>query len=172
MRLSTTTAGFALAVALTAPLGAPSTATAAPSFGTPGPTTPVASPPKQKADQQKHRRLSFGERTVRVAATYQGVPYRSGGSSPRGFDCSGFTSYVFAKLDKRIPRSSQAQYNSAHRVRHPQIGDLIFYHSGRGGSVYHVAIYAGGGKVWHATRPGERVRKTKIYTRTWTAGRY
>lgn len=178
MRLSTTTAGFALAAALTAPLGAPSTATAAPGFGTPGTTTPVESPAEHhakqpaKAGKQKHSRLSFGERTVRVAANYQGVPYRSGGSSPRGFDCSGFTRYVFAKLHKKLPRSSQQQYNAADRVRVPRVGDLIFYHSGRGGSVYHVAIYAGHGRVWHATRPGERVSKTKIYTRYWTAGRY
>jgi cell wall-associated NlpC family hydrolase len=100
------------------------------------------------------------------------VPYRSGGTTPRGFDCSGFTRYVFAKLHKQLPHSSQAQFNRADRVRHPRVGDLIFYHSGSGGAVYHVAIYAGHGQVWHATRPGERVRKTKIYSRHWTAGRF
>lgn len=125
------------------------------------------------SSKAKHRkqRLSFGERTIRVASEFQGVPYRSGGTSPRGFDCSGFVRYVFAKLDRSLPRSSQEQFNAIDHVRHPQIGDLIFFHNGRSGSVYHVAIYAGNGKIWHSTRPGGEVSKTKIYTRYWTAGR-
>jgi cell wall-associated NlpC family hydrolase len=108
---------------------------------------------------------------MRVAAEYKGVPYRAGGTTRRGFDCSGFTRRVYADLHKQIPRTSQQQYNRADRVAHPRIGDLIFFHSS-GGSVYHVAIYAGHGQIWHSTRPGERVRKTRIYSSHWTAGRY
>jgi cell wall-associated NlpC family hydrolase len=56
-------------------------------------------------------------------------------------------------------------------VRHPQIGDLIFYHSGRGGGVYHVAIYAGHGYIWHAPHSGTRVRRDHIWTRSVFFGR-
>ena len=171
-------AGIALALAIAAPLGA----TAEPAGATPPPgaaqkatatrTTAAAGHPVPAQRAKAAHRASFGQRTVNVASHYQGVPYRSGGTTPRGFDCSGFTRYIYGKLHKHIPRSSQQQYNRADRVAHPRIGDLIFYHSGRGGSVYHVAIYAGHGRVWHSTRPGERVRKTKIYTSHWTAGRY
>jgi cell wall-associated NlpC family hydrolase len=172
MRRSTRTAGIALAVALSAPLGAsPANAAPVPNDSR-HPTTAAAEHGVRKHHHQRPNRLTFGERTVRVAAEYKGVPYRRGGTSPRGFDCSGFTRFVYGKLHQHIPRSSQEQYNAAHFVRHPQIGDLIFYHSGRGGSVYHVAIYAGHGKVWHSPRPGERVRKERIWTRSWTAGRY
>jgi cell wall-associated NlpC family hydrolase len=110
---------------------------------------------------------------VKVASRYQGVPYRYGGTTPRGFDCSGFTRFVFAQLHKRLPRTAQEQFDAAHRVQHPRVGDLLFYHSGsRRGHVYHVGIYAGHGKVWHAPRPGERVGKTRIYSGSWTAGRF
>jgi len=127
---------------------------------------------QQPVHRKQAPRRSFGERVVRVAAEYKGVPYRYGGTSPRGFDCSGYARYVYGKLHKHIPRSSQEQYNAAHRVRHPHIGDLIFYHSGRSGSVYHVGIYAGHNQVWHSPRPGEQVRKERIWTQYWTAGRY
>ena len=146
----TRTAGLTLAVALSAPLGA----------------TPAA------AGHPRHRHHTCGQRAVRVAAEYRGVPYRSGGTSPRGFDCSGFARFVYGKLDKHIPRSSQEQYDAAHRVGRPRVGDLIFYHSGRGGSVYHVGIYAGHHRVWHSPRPGETVRKERIWTSNWTAGRF
>ncbi len=186
MSLSARTSGIALALAIAAPLAI----SAEPAGAIPPPSSPQkaaaakVAAPKAKASKAKAghaipaqrakaaHRASWGHRTVSVAARYRGVPYRSGGTTPRGFDCSGFTRFVFAKQHKQIPRSSQQQFNSADRVRHPYVGDLIFYHSSRGGSVYHVAIYAGQGKVWHATRPGEHVSKTKIYAKHWTAGRY
>jgi cell wall-associated NlpC family hydrolase len=172
MRLLLRTAGLALAVALSAPLGAtPTDAATVPDENRP-PGSAAAERGLAHHSFPRHQRLSFGERTVRIAEEYEGVPYRSGGTSPRGFDCSGFTRFVFGKLHQHIPRSSQEQYDAAQRVRNPQIGDLIFYHSGQGGGVYHVAIYAGHGKVWHSPRPGERVRKERIWTSYWTAGRF
>ncbi|HUR74966.1 MAG TPA: C40 family peptidase [Sporichthya sp.] len=120
-----------------------------------------------------HARAVFGARTVEVASHYQGVPYRYGGTTPRGFDCSGFTRFVYGKLHKRLPRTAQEQFNHAHPVKHPRVGDLLFYHSGsRKGHVYHVVIYAGHDRVWHAPNPGTSVKKGKIYSRHWTAGRY
>jgi cell wall-associated NlpC family hydrolase len=172
MRLPASTAGITLAVVLSAPLGAtPTQAAHIPHHSRP-PATAAAESGRAHTHKLRPNRLTFGERTMRIAAEYEGVPYRSGGTSPRGFDCSGFARFVYGKLHLHIPRSSQEQYDAAHRVRHPRVGDLIFYHYGRGGSVYHVGIYAGHGKVWHSPRPGERVRKERIWTRNWTAGRY
>jgi cell wall-associated NlpC family hydrolase len=117
--------------------------------------------------------VAFGDRVVAVAAKFQGTPYRYGGTTPHGFDCSGFTRYVYAKFHKRLPRTAQQQFNRAQRVDQPRVGDLLFYHRGsKRGPVYHVVIYAGGGRVWHAPNPGTPVKKGKIYSSHWTAGRY
>jgi cell wall-associated NlpC family hydrolase len=111
-------------------------------------------------------------KAVKVAAAQKGVPYRYGGTSPRtGFDCSGLTSYVYAKVGKRIPRTAQQQYRAAQRVgsRSARPGDLVFFH--RGSSIYHVAIYAGGGMIWHAPKPGKRVAEVHLWTSAISFGR-
>lgn len=73
--------------------------------------------------------------------------YIWGGQDPeRGFDCSGFTQYVFAQAGKRIPRSSAAQYQSASKITNPQPGDLVFFSGNRNGIITHVGIYVGGNK--------------------------
>jgi cell wall-associated NlpC family hydrolase len=105
-----------------------------------------------------------GSRALRVAAQQYGIPYVWGGTSRRGFDCSGLTQYSYAKIGKRIPRVAQAQYNAAIRLRpHMQrAGDLVFFYSGR--SIYHVGMYAGNGYMINAAHSGTRVRKQKIWT--------
>jgi cell wall-associated NlpC family hydrolase len=115
-----------------------------------------------------------GVRTVDLAARYAGVPYRYGGTTPRGFDCSGFTRFVLARLGVAIPRTSQAQYDRARKVakRNVRIGDLVFFHSGSTRNVYHVGIYAGGKRIWHSPRPGRVVSLDPIWTARWVAGRY
>lgn len=179
MTLSNRTAAIALAATLTAPLavaipelGAAPQAQAATTIATTETSTTETSTTPSKRASRAAAREALSDRTMALAAKHKGVPYRRGGTTPRGFDCSGFTRFVYDKLHKRIPRTSQQQFNAARRVKHPRVGDLIFYHSSRSGSVYHVAIYAGHRKVWHSTRPGERVRKTGISARHWTAGRY
>jgi cell wall-associated NlpC family hydrolase len=133
---------------------------------------PVAPAPPSRASRTQAR-VALAERTLDVASKFEGVPYRFGGTTPRGFDCSGYTRFVFAKLGKKLPRTSQQQYNQAHKVKHPRVGDLLFYHSGsRKGPVYHVVIYAGNNRVWHAPNPGTRVKLGKIYAKHVTAGRY
>lgn len=171
--------GMTLAGALIVPLAASTsqfggTATAKASAVTAAPAVPVAPTPTPSARASRSEaRLALGERTVDVAARFKGVPYRFGGTTPRGFDCSGYTRFVFAKVNKELPRTSQQQYNQARKVKHPRVGDLLFYHSGsRKGPVYHVVIYAGNGRVWHAPNPGTRVKKGKIYAKHVTAGRY
>jgi len=112
-----------------------------------------------------------GDRIVAIAASKRGAPYRWGADGPRAFDCSGFTKWVFARLGRSLPHSSARQ---AARVRHVRAserrrGDLVFFRSG--GRVYHVAIYAGRNSVWHAPRPGERVHRERIWTRSVSYGR-
>jgi cell wall-associated NlpC family hydrolase len=112
-----------------------------------------------------------GDRIVHIAASKAGAPYRYGAAGPRAFDCSGFTKWVFGRTGRWLPHSSARQFERVRRVRavDRRRGDLVFFHSG--GRVYHVAIYAGRGRVWHASRPGEYVHRERLWTRAVTYGR-
>ncbi|MEK3732713.1 MULTISPECIES: C40 family peptidase [Paenibacillus] len=81
-----------------------------------------------------------------------GVSYKSGGTTTQGFDCSGFTTYIFKKLGITLPRTSAAQYKVGTAVSKSDLkpGDLVFFNtSGRG--VSHVGIYVGDGKFAHSS---------------------
>jgi len=108
---------------------------------------------------------------LRVAASKKGTPYRYGATGPRAFDCSGYTRWVFARVGKHLPRTSSAQAQATRRIRarNRRIGDLVFFRSG--GHVYHVGIYAGHNRIWHAPRTGERVHLERIWTRAVVYGR-
>jgi cell wall-associated NlpC family hydrolase len=110
-------------------------------------------------------------RVVHVAASKAGTPYRYGADGPRAFDCSGFTKWVFAKMGRHLPRTASAQSGAVRHVSraHRHRGDLVFFSSG--GHVYHVGIYAGHNSVWHAPRPGERVHREHLWTRSVSYGR-
>lgn len=95
---------------------------------------------------------------VSIAAKYIGVPYVWGGKTPSGFDCSGFTSYVFREAyGIEIGGYTVPQENSGTQiaVSAAQAGDLIFW--GSRGATYHVAISVGGGQYIHAPAPGQTV---------------
>ncbi len=116
--------------------------------------------------------LSPAARVLRQAAALRGRPYAYGATGPRSFDCSGFTRYVFARaVGRSLPHSSAAQHALSHTIAKSAIrpGDLVFFVSH--GRVYHVAIYAGHGLIWHAPHSGDRVRLTAISTSSWVAGR-
>ncbi|CAB4330054.1 MAG: hypothetical protein F2839_00445 [Actinobacteria bacterium] len=112
-----------------------------------------------------------GSKILDIADNFAGVPYRRGGTSPNGFDCSGYTQYVFKKAGIKLPRvaGSQAAWADTISASKAKAGDLVFFH-GKGG-VYHVGIYAGAGKIWHSPRPGKRVEKVKLWTSHVTYGR-
>lgn len=80
---------------------------------------------------------------LNFASTLKGTPYRSGSSSPRGFDCSGFTSYVFRQFGVNLSRSSREQVSNGRRVSRSELrpGDLVFFNGrARGNRVGHVGI--------------------------------
>jgi cell wall-associated NlpC family hydrolase len=110
--------------------------------------------------------VTRGRLVIAVAARYRGIRYVAGGTSPgSGFDCSGYTRYVFSRLGISIPRVSRAQYSSMVHISRAQAvpGDLVFFHSSSG-RVYHAAIYAGANTVWHSPYPGKRVMRERIWT--------
>jgi cell wall-associated NlpC family hydrolase len=101
-----------------------------------------------------------------TADRYVGTRYRYGGESPaEGFDCSGFVQYVFGRQGVELPRTSYLQAGAG--VRAPrevgalQPGDLMFFAS-TGRRVDHVAIYAGDGRIIHASAGSGRVRYDEI----------
>lgn len=87
-----------------------------------------------------------GETIVKTAMQFLGVPYRYGTSSPKSFDCSGFTSYVFKQYDISLSRCASSQYSQGKNIKSKsdlRAGDLVFFQgrSGKGG-VGHVGIVA------------------------------
>ncbi len=98
-----------------------------------------------------------GKQIVKEAEKYLGTPYVYGGNSPSGFDCSGFVQYTLKKLGIKVNRSSKDQYKNGVAVSREnlQAGDLVFF--SKGGSISHVGIYAGNGRVIHSPSPGKVV---------------
>ncbi len=104
---------------------------------------------------------------VGIAMRYLGTPYRWGGASPGGFDCSGFTMYVYAQIGVSLPHYTGSQWGMGTPVSRDQLepGDLVFF-NGLG----HVGIYVGGGSFIHAPHTGDVV---KISSMTgWYASTY
>ena len=95
-----------------------------------------------------------GSSIVGVAKRYIGVPYVWGGSTPRGFDCSGYTQYVYRQVGKYIPRTASAQQAVTRRVSTPGSGDLFF----TGWPAHHVGIYVGNGLAIDARKPGTTIQ--------------
>lgn len=98
---------------------------------------------------------------INTAKSFLGTPYQWGGTSPSGFDCSGFTQYVLAQNGKSIPRTSQEQFASGQAVdkSNLQAGDLVFYNWSGGTEATHVGIYEGNGKMIHAPHSGDVVKE-------------
>lgn len=99
---------------------------------------------------------AFGRRLIETGKAYLGTPYEFGASSDQTdtFDCSSFTQRVFKENGIALPRSSRQQYKVGRKVplAKARVGDLVFFHSSNDPSrISHVGIYAGDGRVLHAT---------------------
>jgi peptidoglycan DL-endopeptidase CwlO len=111
---------------------------------------------------------TIADRAVRDALALRGAPYVYGGSTPAGFDCSGFTSYVYGKLGVTLAHSSYDQWTSGPHVPRAGLraGDLVFF-AGLG----HVGIYIGGGRFVHAPHTGTVVSVDRL-SGSWYGAEY
>lgn len=90
----------------------------------------------------------YHTKAISVAKANLGVPYRWGGITPGGFDCSGLVKYSFAKAGKTLPRTAADMfYSKGYRVSSLQVGDLMFFAPTKASKPTHVAIYIGAGKM-------------------------
>jgi len=100
-----------------------------------------------------------------TASRYVGTRYRFGGTTPRAFDCSGFVRYVFAHHGVSLPRTAAEQAEAGFSIvvglDSVQVGDLLFFATKRG-RASHVAIYAGDGRIIHASAGSGRVRYDEV----------
>ena len=136
---------------------------------------PVTLPAPERAPDRPSRRPAptprspSAGRVLAAADRYVGVRYRWGGTSPAtGFDCSGFVQYVYRREGVRLPRTSrqQAVAGSRRPTRWDAAapGDLVMF-ANPGERVSHVAFYAGGGRILHASSSGGGVRYDDLHTR-------
>lgn len=94
-----------------------------------------------------------------------GTPYKYGGTTPAGMDCSGLTQASFMAAGIDIPRTSQQQFDALKRIDHARPGDLMFF--GSRGNVSHVGIYMGNNRMIHAPGSGRQVSIATLDNRYW-----
>jgi cell wall-associated NlpC family hydrolase len=106
---------------------------------------------------------------VGTALELRGVPYRNGGAGPSGFDCSGFTQYVFARHGVALPREVRDQFKIGKKVKADDLlpGDLIFFTTTAPGAS-HVGIAIGGDAFVHAPSSTGVVRVERLGSRYWS----
>ena len=109
---------------------------------------------------KKKKRKTKGAKALAFAKRQLGDRYRYGGTGPNAWDCSGLTRGAWKHAGKKLPRTSQGQSRAGKKVARSKLrkGDLVFFYSGKS----HVGIYAGKGRVIHASRPGKPVAYIKM----------
>lgn len=97
-----------------------------------------------------------------------GTPYIWGGTSPNGFDCSGFSQYVYKEQGIKIPRTAAEQFASLSPVQNLQPGDLVFFRL-NGRNISHVGIYIGDDEFIHSPATGQSIRIDSLSSAYWKA---
>jgi cell wall-associated NlpC family hydrolase len=108
------------------------------------------------------------DRAALYALKMVGKPYKYGGSSPAGFDCSGLVQYSYKQAGVKLPRETGDQLRASTPLQgsHLRRGDLLFFDQ-EGRKKSHVGIYLGDGKFVHAPSSGKRVRTDRIDSPYW-----
>lgn len=108
--------------------------------------------PIQDSAKQKNDNRDLGNAIAATAKKYVGVPYVWGGTTPDGFDCSGYTMYVFAKHGIDLPRTADIQFEVGYPIGKNELypGDLVFFETYAPGAS-HVGIYIGEGEFLHTS---------------------
>jgi cell wall-associated NlpC family hydrolase len=170
----------------TAPAAAPAPAVQKPApAATPAPAAqkPAAPAPAQPADSRSGQSRgavapaaasSRGDAIVSTALRYVGYRYRFGGTTPAGFDCSGFVYYVLNKAGVPISRDMYSQLASGPRVssKDLQPGDLLFFSNTYKAGLSHAGIYIGNGKFVHAENESTGVVVSELWSSYWAAHYY
>ena len=114
---------------------------------------------------------SIGQQIATYAQKFVGYPYVYGGTSPSGFDCSGFVQYIYRQFGYSINRTATAQLSNGYSVSYDNLrpGDLVFF--GYGSSASHVGMYIGNGQIVHAQNSSTGVVITSL-SDSWYASRY
>lgn len=125
------------------------------------------------SEEEYYYEPTGAQQVVDVAMQYLGTPYAYGGSSPSGFDCSGFTSYVYRQLGVSLNRTAAGQASNGYEVSKSELlpGDLVLFGPYSGGGIGHVGIYVGDGNMIHSPQPGKTVCIESIYS-NYYASRY
>jgi cell wall-associated NlpC family hydrolase len=124
--------------------------------------------PERIKDLDPVQNLPPAEQLLSAARSLLGRPYRSGGESPRaGFDCSGFTSYVYGKCGVELPRNSRQQFTEGREIAPSELkkGDLVFF--GHKKHISHVGIYVGDGKFIHSGSESGHVKISDLSDPYW-----
>lgn len=115
--------------------------------------------------------ISASNDAAGIALRFVGARYVYGGASPRGFDCSGLTSYVYRQLGVNLPHKASMQFSERYGQRvsmgNLAAGDLVFFANTAGRGITHVALYVGNGMMVSANTPRTGVQYVSIYSRYW-----
>lgn len=115
-----------------------------------------------------------GSMILAEAKKYIGSPYRAGGATPSGFDCSGYVYYVLKQVGYSPARTPEAQFNQGRSVNKSslQVGDLVFFHGTYTDGISHVGIYAGNGQFLHAPNSSSTVSYSDLTSGYWAEHYY
>lgn len=118
---------------------------------------PASGPPAAASTTAPRPGDTLGERAAGIAAGQVGVPYRYGGRSREGFDCSGLVSYAYARAGRTVPRTTRGLWRELEPVAAGDLetGDVLFFDIE--GKVSHVGLYLGSGRFVHAPSTGREV---------------
>lgn len=119
----------------------------------------LSSPPSEST-------VASVQNIINKAMSLQGVPYVWGGSTPSGFDCSGYLYYVYSQSGIDVPRTNTVGFHArSYEVNTPQVGDIVFFKNTYTTGISHAGIYLGNNKFIHAG--GDRVQVSNLTDAYW-----